>query len=85
MDNFLSGREHLGDSPKPKDEAALVSPEVLEKLKSGEITAPNTEVKEEQGKCGSKVEYLSENGQVTKIIVTCSCGQVTEIDCEYEE
>lgn len=30
-----------------------------------------------------KVETEEENGVITKIIVTCSCGEVTEIECGY--
>lgn len=29
------------------------------------------------------VETVEEDGIITKIIVTCSCGEVTEIECEY--
>lgn len=32
----------------------------------------------------STVEYVEEEGVVKKIIVTCGCGKVTEIDCLYE-
>lgn len=32
---------------------------------------------------GTKVQTIVERGRVTKIIVTCSCGKVTEIACQY--
>lgn len=32
---------------------------------------------------GAKVETVVENGRVTKIVVTCSCGKVTELACSY--
>jgi hypothetical protein len=31
----------------------------------------------------SQVKTVVENGRITKIIVTCSCGKVTEIACQY--
>ena len=32
----------------------------------------------------STVEYIEEEGVVKKIVGTCSCGEVTEIDCVYD-
>ncbi len=54
----------------------------------GQLEPPPSENHEEAEVCGeggSKVAYVSEEGRVTKIVVTCACGQVTEIDCKYEE
>jgi hypothetical protein len=31
----------------------------------------------------SQVKPVVENGRITKLIVTCSCGKVTEIACTY--
>lgn len=37
------------------------------------------------GSCsGKKVEAVEEDGVVKRIRVTCSCGEVTEIDCFYD-
>jgi hypothetical protein len=33
--------------------------------------------------CSQKVQTVEEDGVVKKIIVTCSCGEVTEIHCDY--
>jgi len=35
------------------------------------------------GEHGAKVQTIVERGRVTKIIVTCTCGTVTEIACQY--
>lgn len=81
MDSFLSGRERVGDNPKSKEQDSLL-PASLHQL-----TAPPAEdatMKEDCGEGGSKVAYITEEGRVTKIVVTCQCGQVTEIDCKYE-
>ena len=32
----------------------------------------------------SSIEYVEDQGVVKKIIVTCKCGEVTEIDCLYD-
>lgn len=84
MDSYLSGREQLGESKKSKDSLKLS--QTSDSL--GQLTIPPTgevEEKEVCGEGGSKVAYVTENGKVTKIVVTCNCGQVTEIDCKYED
>jgi hypothetical protein len=35
--------------------------------------------------CEKKVEVVSDKGVVKLIRVHCSCGEVTEIQCEYSE
>lgn len=42
---------------------------------------PDSSVREH---AASKVEYIEHQGVVNKIIVTCGCGEVTEIDCFYK-
>lgn len=81
MDSFLSGREKVGDQPKPSEltdtGGGLGDFQLNAKVDSSQL-------EEVCGESGSRVSYLSEGGRVTKIIVTCDCGQVTEIDCKYE-
>jgi hypothetical protein len=36
-----------------------------------------------KGEHGTKVQTIVERGRVVKIIVTCTCGRVTEIACQY--
>lgn len=36
-----------------------------------------------KGEHGTRVQTVVERGRVTKIIVTCTCGKVTEIACQY--
>ncbi|MBK1878452.1 hypothetical protein [Pelagicoccus mobilis] len=84
MDSYLSGREQLGESKKSKDSLELSAPEAG----LGQLAMPPAEDRAESEVCGeggSKVSYVSEEGRVTKIVVTCKCGQITEIDCKYEE
>lgn len=84
MDSYLSGREQLGDSKKNKLFMQLAQPDEA----FGELAAPESENAQQHEVCGeggSKVSYVTEDGRVSKIVVTCNCGQVTEIDCKYEE
>jgi hypothetical protein len=48
---------------------------------SANVQSPGTHT--ETGEHGTKVETIVERGRVTKIIVTCSCGKKTELDCSY--
>ncbi len=44
---------------------------------------PQAAVQNLKGEHGTKVQTVVERGRVTKIIVTCTCGKVTEIACQY--
>lgn len=83
MDSFLTGREHVGDQPKPKKNLSEVPLGAFGDLQL-EQAAENAQMEEVTGESGSRVSYVTEDGRVTKIVVTCACGQVTEIDCKYE-
>ncbi len=82
MDNFLSGREHVGKTPKAKEQSKIAPTAALHALKAP--IDSDAESHEVCGEGGSKVQYVMEDGRVSKIVVTCACGQVTEIDCRYE-
>lgn len=83
MDNFLSGRENLGDQPKKSKDSSSEAVHGIQPLESDELS-DSCLVEESEGESGSRVAYVTEEGRVTKIIVTCTCGQTTEIDCDYE-
>jgi len=89
MEDFLSGREKLGGAPgaasKPRKPAPGSLPPGLGKLQPPEADPASREEAQCEGEGGSKVQYLTENGRVVRIVVTCACGQVTEIDCAYDE
>ena len=84
MDSYLTGREKLGGEQKAKDAPAILPQSALQKLNSP-LDESAIESCSEQGEAGSQVEYVTQDGRVTRIVVTCACGQVTEIDCAYEE
>ena len=84
MDNFLSGREQVGDAQKPAKKASAESDAAGDEFDPSNL-AESASLEEAQGEAGSKVAYITEEGRVTRIVVTCACGQVTEIDCDYED
>lgn len=83
MDNFLSGREHVGDQNSKAKEPSKTHEYGIEKFDKSELP-DSASLEESEGESGSRVAYITEEGRVTKIVVTCACGQVTEIDCNYE-
>lgn len=56
---------------------------VVLKRHSGENTGSGEEAKGTHADHEAKVETVVKEGVVEKIIVHCSCGSVTEIDCLY--
>lgn len=50
---------------------------------SESVTVPQAAAQNLKGEHGTKVQTVVERGRVTKIIVTCTCGKVTEIACQY--
>ncbi len=83
MDNFLSGREQVGDAQKSAKKDASQDQSQADDLDLADLGDSAT-LEETKGDAGSKVTYITEEGRVTRIVVTCACGQVTEIDCDYE-
>lgn len=83
MDSYLSGREQVGQSPKQKGASQLGAKPFMQEL----IPPPavDAELNEACGEGGSRVAYVSEAGRIVKIVVTCNCGQVTEVDCKYDD
>lgn len=73
----------MGDKPKPKENSLEESEGVLGDFQLQQ-SMENAQLEEVTGESGSRVSYVTEDGRVKKIVVTCACGQVTEIDCKYE-
>ena len=84
MEDFLKDREVI--SRPTTDQGSAASVATLPPLNHAEPTAPSHPVarsQEETGEHGTRVETVVENGRVTRLIVTCTCGNVTEIECKY--
>ena len=90
MESFLKGRVHikkssyqddeLVDNGKPSDKDAL-KPLLTDKLETTEEVVIESAADEEI----PKVQVISEDGSVKKIIIQCTCGKCLELECEYDE
>ena len=84
MDDFLIGREVISRSNP--DQTASEAPVTLPPLEHASPGLSGPEIasaQSETGAHGTRVETVVERGRVTKLIITCTCGNVTEIDCRY--
>ena len=78
MKSFLSGRTGVAvlDSPNPVE---VEAPSGLSLLASA--SAPPSAAAPKAG--ASSVQCVREGGVIKKLIVTCECGKIVEIDCQY--
>ena len=83
MEDFLKGREVItrnADSAQKAKPAGTLPPlNRAAPAPAAESTVPASH--EQTGDHGTKVETVVERGHVTRLIVTCTCGTVTEIEC----
>lgn len=70
MKSFLQGKKPLTDTP-------LRAPAAVPALRRISGTPPATE------NHGTHVEVIKEGDKVVRLIVICSCGERTEVDCIY--
>ena len=70
MKSFLQGKKSLTDTP-------LRAPATVSVLrpKAGAASAAESH--------GPHVEVIKEGDKVVRLIVTCGCGERTEVDCLY--
>jgi hypothetical protein len=84
MEDFLKGREVVSRSNPPETAAsstATLPP--LDQAEPAEPPQPVAKSQQDTGEHGTRVETVVEHGRVTRLIVTCTCGNVTEIECRY--
>lgn len=74
MQNFLSGRKKAVNQALPKD---------VVKIADTNTALSKVEVVPTAGSTGTKVELVTENGEIQKIIVLCKCGERIELKCHY--
>ncbi len=84
MEDFLTGREVISrsDSGQTVSDAAVTLPP-LEHPSPAQSAPETSSPQHETGAHGTRIETVVERGRVTRLIVTCTCGNVTEIDCRY--
>lgn len=75
MKPFLQGKKSLSG-------AALRSPHPAGVLRPRTVEATGTGIHGEAGH-GASVEVIKQGDKVTRLIVTCTCGEKIEVDCIY--
>lgn len=79
MDNYLKGRQSHNPSQSDK----------LEKLKAIKKTVsalPAKDIKHVEVVSGPgqpQVECVTQDGKITRILITCRCGEQIELICHY--
>lgn len=75
MQSYLSGRPDSGHRPTPRasgTESPLAQVRVVEKSDHASHGRP-------------EVECVKQGNRVTRILITCGCGERIEIDCVYPD
>jgi hypothetical protein len=75
MKPFLQGKKSLSIAPLRPPHAHVQTHSPKEKSAQDPSAQPGT--------AGWSVEVIKEGDKVTRILVTCSCGESTEITCLY--
>jgi hypothetical protein len=75
MKPFLQGRKTLSIAPLRAPHAPV--PQHLPNGTGAHVSASHA------GNSGWAVEVIKEGDKVTRILVTCACGERTEITCLY--
>lgn len=71
MKSFLQGRKPLGSPALP----SVGESPALHRVVKAAASAAHTH--------GPSVEVIKEGDKVVRLIVTCACGERTEVDCIY--
>jgi hypothetical protein len=75
MKPFLQGKKSLSIAPLRPPHAHIQPHSPKDKSANGPSTQPSGP--------GWSVEVIKEGDKVTRILVTCACGESTEITCLY--
>jgi hypothetical protein len=78
MDNYLKGKSKLKDSTKH-----LESIRAAADAKSGFPMQAGNRVEISAANGGPKVECITEDGRISRIMITCKCGEQIELTCKY--
>lgn len=78
MDNYLKGKKKIEASGKE-----LKSIKTFAEAKGGLPVqdVSKVEIKAEEGQ--PIVECVTQDGRITRIIITCKCGEQIELNCKY--
>lgn len=80
MEPYLAGKQDLNSASTDDSKASVSSNGSLEAVTaSTNIQSENRRVVSED----PKIEVVVESDIIRKIIVNCSCGKCTELECRY--
>ena len=92
MDNFFSERKEVRKNPSatfnsglPELNTATEKPSKSTRVSDVEAHEELEDVKieGESSQAHPKVQLLMEDGKVSRILITCTCGKCTELECNY--
>ena len=78
MENYLKGKKKLEASGKELKNIRSFA-ETKGGLPMQDVS--KVEIKAEEGK--PLVECVTQDGRITRIIITCKCGEQIELNCKY--
>ena len=78
MENYLKGKKRLEATGKQ-----LGSVKTLSEVKSG-LPIQDVSKMEISSEAGQPVvECITQDGRITRILITCKCGEQIELNCKY--
>ena len=86
MENFLKGREKIGKVRIRGEKTASALSSLKEEPDASQENQNASNVTKaipQHDPSSPLVELISQDGRITRIKITCTCGQVTELECEY--
>lgn len=78
MENYLKGKKKLENANHE-----LSNTKAFSNLKTGLPAQDVNKVEITSGEGQPTVECVTQDGRITKIIVTCKCGELIELNCKY--
>ncbi len=78
MENYLKGKKKVDDVAQQLQSVKRMS---VSNTGLPHQDVNRKEISSEDG--GPKVECITQDGRITKILVTCTCGEQIELNCQY--
>jgi hypothetical protein len=78
MENYLKGKQKLEAASKQLDSVKSFS-----NIKRGLPVQDISKVEINSGEGQPVVECVTQDGRITRIIITCKCGEQIELNCKY--
>jgi hypothetical protein len=83
LQDFLTGRATTDSATVPALPRSSVEFQPMTPSRLGALTAPGTAAAAPERLEEPQVEIVEDGGKVRRIVVTCTCCEKIEIECEY--